>query len=208
MMPQKRNAFLLEHVQGRAAGAAGAFVTAVTAAHAKPFTNSIAVGTESIRPLWDALECMTEAVVLSRLVVAEATPEPSAMLARAEAGYTTATELANRLMAETAMPFRAAHHLVGTLVRACSQHGKPLTQATAGHGNAALNAIDWSTLDAASVAQATAYGGGPGGESIAVSLARLEAKWKEHAAIMRARRAGWAAADASLDDAVRGIVRG
>src|SRR5207302_5784651 len=44
-MPQKRNPFLLEHVQGKAGSLVGAFVHAITAMHATPFTNSIAVGT-------------------------------------------------------------------------------------------------------------------------------------------------------------------
>lgn len=208
MMPQKRNAYFLEHVQGRAASAAGAFVTAVTAAHAKPFTNSIAVGTESVRPLWDALRHVTEAVILCRLILAEATPNPAAMLSSAEAGFTTATELANRLVVDGAMPFRAAHHAVGALVRECSARGEPLARAASDDSDgalAALAALDWSTLDAASVAHATAYGGGPGGESIALSLSRLEARWKQHAAIARGRRQRWTAAEVALDRAARQI---
>jgi argininosuccinate lyase len=52
MMPQKRNLFLLEHIQGRSTAAIGAFVHSSTAMHSTPFTNSIAVGTEAVSPVW------------------------------------------------------------------------------------------------------------------------------------------------------------
>ncbi|HEX8245934.1 MAG TPA: lyase family protein, partial [Longimicrobium sp.] len=54
MMPQKRNAFLLEHVKGRGGAPLGAFTAAAMAMHATPFSNSVAVGTEGVKPLWGA----------------------------------------------------------------------------------------------------------------------------------------------------------
>jgi len=48
MMPQKRNAFLLEHVKGRGGAPLGAFTAAAMAMHATPFSNSVAVGTEGV----------------------------------------------------------------------------------------------------------------------------------------------------------------
>ena len=117
-MPQKRNPYLLEHVQGRSAMALGAFVSSATAMHAKPFTNSISVGTEAVSPVWNALQSLTEALTLARLVVAGAEPQAAAMLERATDGFTSATEFANRLVTETGMPFRSAHHLVGSLLAA------------------------------------------------------------------------------------------
>src|SRR6266571_7495745 len=80
MMPQKRNPFLLEHVQGRSTAALGAFVSASSAMHAKPFTNSISVGTEAVSHVWPALQNIMEAATLARLVVAGAKPQPEAML--------------------------------------------------------------------------------------------------------------------------------
>ena len=133
MMPQKRNPYLLEHVQGRSAAALGAFVSATTAMHAKPYTNSISVGTEAVGYGWDALQSVNEALILARLVVAGACPQPFAMNGRAEAGYTTATELANRLVADGGMAFRSAHHLVGRAVNEAVRLGSTsLTDALAG----------------------------------------------------------------------------
>ena len=61
-MPQKRNPFLLEHVKGRSARAAGAFVAAATAMHAAPFANSVAVGTEGCAGAVEALEATADSV--------------------------------------------------------------------------------------------------------------------------------------------------
>ncbi len=79
-MPQKRNPFLLEHVQGRTASALGAFVNAIGATRNVPFTNTISVGTESIRPTWNALTDITDATILLRLVISQAQPNAERML--------------------------------------------------------------------------------------------------------------------------------
>jgi argininosuccinate lyase len=197
MMPQKRNAFLLEHVQGRSTAALGALVGAATAMHATPFTNSIAVGTEGTAPLEAALRATREAVILLRLVVAGARPLPDAMLARAAAGYTTATELANRLVTTGGLAFRSAHHAVGTLVRDALGRGESLEHAVVHWPQAA--SADVRALDPASVAQASEYGGGPGPRSLAACVQQLRADWTARAAGLAQRRRGWQAAAHALD---------
>ncbi|MEO9238715.1 MAG: lyase family protein, partial [Jatrophihabitantaceae bacterium] len=47
-MPQKRNAFLLEHLRAKPAQVIGAWSAAAAAMSATPFTNSIEVGTEAV----------------------------------------------------------------------------------------------------------------------------------------------------------------
>src|SRR6185369_16035030 len=162
MMPQKRNPFLLEHVQGRSAMALGAFVSSATAMHAKPFTNSISVGTEAVSPVWNALQSLTEALILARLVLAGAEPQPATMLQRATNGYTSATEFANRLVTETGMPFRDAHHLVGSLINNVIQHAESLHHLVARWREEKNISVSLEGLDPAAVAAATVYGGGPG----------------------------------------------
>lgn len=197
MMPQKRNAFLLEHVQGRSTAALGALVGAATAMHAKPFTNSIAVGTEGVAPLEGALRATREAVILLRLVVAGAEPQPEAMSARAAAGYTSATELANRLVTNGGMSFRSAHHAVGTLVRGALERGESLERAVTHWPLAA--STDVRALDPAAVARASEYGGGPGKRSLDACVQQLRGEWTERAGQLAQRRRGWQAAAHQLD---------
>jgi argininosuccinate lyase len=204
-MPQKRNAFLLEHVQGRAGAALGAFSAAATAMHATPFSNSVAVGTEGARPLWGALEQVTEAVVLARLCVAGARPRPERMAARAVEGFTAATELANRL-ALNGTPFRRAHHEVGARVTEAHERGQSLRDAAgpllAAHGLAAE--AEWT--DPAAVAAGAAYGGGPAPASLARITAELREEWSSAARRLATRSRGWAQGARALDLAVAGVL--
>src|SRR5262249_32007289 len=109
MMPQKRNPFILEHVQGRSAAAIGAFVAATTTSQSTPSTNQISVETEAVSHVWEPLKRIKEAVTFARLIVMGAEPQPEAMLQKAIEGFTSATELANRLVTNGNLSFREAH---------------------------------------------------------------------------------------------------
>jgi argininosuccinate lyase len=206
MMPQKRNAFLLEHLQGRGGAALGAFTAAATAMHATPFSNSVAVGTEGVKPLWNALDQVAESVLLARLVVAGARPQPERMRRRAVEGFTTATALADRLVLGAGMPFRRAHHQVGEAVREALDRGEPLEAAAgrllAEHGLEAQAA--WT--DPAAVAAAAAYGGGPATASLERILAELRAGWTDAARRLRERTRVWAEGERALEAAVAGVL--
>src|SRR5581483_5069409 len=180
-MPQKRNPFLLEHVKGRSARAAGAFVAAATAMHAAPFANSVAVGTEGCAGVVEALDATADCAALLRLVVAGARPQPAAMLARATAGHTTATAEAERLMIDDGLSFREAHHIVG---RRLTEGAPPGSKAPA---------------DPAGVARAARFGGGPGAPPAIEDLRRHRAA---EAADLAGRRRHWHRADLDLAAAV------
>ena len=208
MLPQKRNAFLLEHVQGRAGAPLGAFTAAAVAMHATPFSNSVAVGTEGVRPLWGALEGVTEAVVLSRLVVAGAEPRPERMRRRADEGFTAATELANRLVLETGMSFRRAHHRVGERVTEAAARGEPLAEAAGALFSELGIDADAAGLDPASVADAAAHGGGPAEVALRRAVAELRREWSAAARRLHARRERWREGDRALDAAAAGVLAG
>jgi argininosuccinate lyase len=127
MMPQKRNPFMLEHVQGRAAVALGGFTSAVTAMSTPRFTNAIPVGTEAVAPVWTGIEATTEATVLLRLMVDGAVPDVERMRRIAEDGFTAATHLAERLTG-AGVPFRTAHTMVGSVVAVAMGSGRALDQ--------------------------------------------------------------------------------
>jgi argininosuccinate lyase len=204
MMPQKRNPFLLEHVQGRGGSALGAFVNAATAMHAKPFTNSISVGTEGVAPVWDALRNLTEATTLARLVVSGAVPQPSPMLRTAATGYTSATELANRLAVEHGLPFRSAHHIAGTIISdAIANNDEPLEDAVARWQATQPREISLEGLDPASVVQASIYGGGPGDISLRACLDELKTNWTAHMRRKQQLAEKWNAAELALNEAAR-----
>lgn len=206
MMPQKRNPFLLEHVEGRSTAALGAFISASAAMHAKPFTNSIAVGSEAVSHIWPALQNIAEAATLTRLVVAGAKPEPEAMLRRAEVGYTGATELANRLAGSGDVSFRTAHNQVGSIIReAIENGGATLVEAAARRQNG--HRVLLEGLEPESIARAAVYGGGPGPAAHQSSLAELRADWRQKREIRSAQARRWRHAEAALQSAVNDFCR-
>ncbi|MGW8603495.1 argininosuccinate lyase [Streptomyces sp. NPDC055893] len=195
MMPQKRNPFLLEHIQGRSTAALAGFTGAAAAMSTAGYTNAIAVGTEAARHLWPGLADTTQAVTLLRLVVDGAEPDRDRMRERAREGFTSATYLAERLVVD-GIPFRTAHHLVGETVLGALDSGTPLSDAARAHPGVAAAAAgypaDW--LDPETVAAACAHGGGPGGTGTADALARARAELAELTAESAGRRARWAGA--------------
>lgn len=184
MMPQKRNAFLLEHVQGRSAAALGGLVAASTAMHSTPFSNSIAVGTEGTKPVWAALRATTDALTLLRLVIAAADPVPERMLERAREGVTTATALAEQMVA-AGVPFRTAHTRIGAAIREAEEQERPVEEALSDRFAAPFEPL----VDPDTVARRLEYGGGPGEASEAV--AALRSDWLAQAERARAIRARW-----------------
>ncbi len=160
-MPQKRNAFLLEHLKARPAQVLGALVAACTAEKAAPFTNSIEVGTEAMARVMPALDEVCDLLRLASLVVAGAQPVPDRMLGSATRGFVGATAAANRLVA-AGVPFREAHHVVGAAVRDAVVRGETRLDLPEAAGDAPeLNEL---------VAEAR-FGGGPGALEAAMSHA-------------------------------------
>lgn len=203
MMPQKRNPFLLEHVLGRASAPAAAFAHACTAMHGAPFSNSIAVGTEAMRPLWSALRETGEAVTLLRAVVEGMEPDGEAMQRRARAGHVCATRLAEWLVQRRGVPFRDAHHQVGALVTRALAEGVALP-ALAAQVYEADELL--AELEPAAACRAARFGGGPGdaGEAMQAEVGEqlaLAARWTE------TQTARWSAARQALDQAARQLAR-
>ncbi|MFP5265163.1 MAG: argininosuccinate lyase [Blastocatellia bacterium] len=208
MMPQKRNPFILEHVQGRSAAPLGGFVAAVTAMHATPYTNSIAVGTEAVSHVWKSLQDITETVTLTRLAIDGARPDRAPMLERAVHGYTTATELANRLVVEGGQDFRAAHHAVGTMIREGIDRKELLQEVMRRQIEEGSQSVSTDGLDPISVARKSNGGGGPGQESTARCIEELEQAWRRDAKLKNEQARKWKAADLALDKAVRKLCEG
>jgi argininosuccinate lyase len=204
MMPQKRNPFLLEVVQGRTATPLGAFVTAVSAAQKTPFTNSIVVGTEAVRPVWQALQSTIEAATLTRLVVAGAQPDSEKMYRRTVEGFTLATELANELV-RSGTDFRTAHHAVGESVRHSLDQNESSLVAVAQRLNERGFEIGSGSLDPAEVVSKTSYGGGPAPETLQRCLSQCRECWSAAAESLRTIKRKWRAADQLLRETVAAL---
>ena len=191
-MPQKRNAFLLEHLKAKPAAAIGAWTAVASAMKSTPFTNTIEVGTEALAGVWPGLAAVEDTVLLAQTVVSGARPCPERMEQRARQGFVTATAAANTLV-RAGVPFRTAHSAVAGAVRAAIDDGREELVLSAGP--------DLPGVSVPSVAEAVEqcrYGGGPGEFDAAFNAARTE---------LVADAAGSAQARARLRDARERLAR-
>jgi argininosuccinate lyase len=206
-MPQKRNPFLLEHVQGRSAALTGAFVHAIGSMHAMPFTNCIAVGTEAAKPLWGALQNLTETTALLRLVVAGAEPNREAMLERSIKGFTVAVAFADRLVSQADLDFRTAHRMIGSAVLETLENENERFERVASRSATNRGAsVSFDDLDPAAVARSLKFGGGPGSSSLNRCLEYLKEQWRLQYRQKQLQKAQWEQAQASLNHCVQELV--
>ena len=174
-MPQKRNAFLLEHVRAKAGTVIGAWTAAAATIRGTPFTNSIEVGTEAVAAVWPGLRAVRDGLLLTQVLVSGARPVPDRMRQRAEDGFVSATALANRLV-KRGVPFRTAHHQVGEAVRAAVQRGDtslavadlaaPSNGTNGGHDAAVSRLLAEDDLSLPALVDAQRAGGGPGDQGV------------------------------------------
>lgn len=172
-MPHKRNAFLLEHVQGKAGSVTGCLMAAMTGTHAAPFTNCVAVGTEATRHIWGAVRETIDAVRLTRLCVRGLTVNEDATATLLNRSFVDAMEAATRLAVSGELDFRTAHLVVGGLVNAAIATSACRIADTAGAQQFATLTASPDVLEPGAIVRAARFGGGPSPAVVAASLSRL-----------------------------------
>ncbi|GIJ08908.1 lyase family protein [Micromonospora andamanensis] len=192
-LPQKRNAFVLEHLKARPTRVLGAWVTATSAIRSAPFTNSIEVGTEAMAPVAPALRTTRDVLALAALVVAGARPRPATMEPAAARGFVEATAVTNDLVRQ-GVPFREAHRRVGAAVLRAVDDG------------AAWPPEGLARIDPRTAADRARFGGGPG--SRAETLAAAWALRHRLRADLHDLRRRWAEAAVALGAASEAVCRG
>ncbi|HXW03861.1 MAG TPA: argininosuccinate lyase [Vicinamibacterales bacterium] len=129
IMPQKRNPVALEHARAigsKALGQAGAIQLAV---HNTPF-GDIVDTEDDLQPLvFSTFRDATRAVQLVAAAMEAADFDRARLLARAQTGWITVTELADSLTRQQGVPFRKSHTVASTFVAdATRQPERPLTE--------------------------------------------------------------------------------
>lgn len=197
-MPQKRNAFLLEHVLGLAGRVTGALTASLAACHGAPFANAVQVGTEAAAAVLEGLALAKHATTLSALTITGARPVAEVFAALARRGAVGATALALQARRERGLSFREAHRQVGAALRA-SRSTDPVAEAAAALG-----------FDASDVAKPSspAFGGGAADAAAATRRTDLAEQRRACSAALGLYRARWRAAERELDAAVDMIIHG
>ena len=121
MMPQKRNPDMLELIRGKTGGVIGQLVALLTMLKGQPLAYNRDMQ-EDKRWIFAAHDTVLASLRIAAGIVANTTFLPENIRRRLEEGFLDATVLAEYLVKQQ-VPFRTAHHVVGTLVALCDTRG-------------------------------------------------------------------------------------
>ena len=122
IMPQKRNPDAAELVRGKTGRIIGAQIALLVMLKGLAMTFAKDMQ-EDKEPLFDAVDNYSLCLRAMTGMVAGMTADATAMRAATDAGFITATDLADWLVRIIGLPFRQAHHVVGRIVRLAEQAG-------------------------------------------------------------------------------------
>jgi argininosuccinate lyase len=217
IMPQKRNAFVLENIRGLAGHPVGALAAVLLTLKNTPFTNGVEAGTEAVSHLWPALDGIESALRLTTLMLRGVEVNVEGMRGFLAGAGTTMTALADHLVARHGLAFRTAHEAVGRLVQRLPREardapgailpalGEILGELT-GHAILLDEAELARVLDPTHCVESAVYGGGPAPGSVRGQLQRLERRRESLAERVAARREHLSEARAGLQTEIASIL--
>ena len=137
IMPQKRNPDAAELVRGHAGRIAGCMTALTMTMKGLPLAYSKDMQDDK-PPVFEAHDLIGLSIAAMTGMIETATFRTARMRAAAEAGFATATDLADWLVREAGLPFREAHHVTGRAVKRAEELGVALDAVPLGD----LQAID------------------------------------------------------------------
>ena len=153
IMPQKRNPDAAELVRAKAGRVTGALVTLLTVMKGLPLAYGKDMQ-EDKEPVFDAYDTLSLSLAASAGMIQDMRPDPVALEAATKAGYLTATDLADWLVRALGLPFRAAHHTTGAIVRRAEARGCTLAELPLAEMQAVEPRISEEVYEVLSVARA------------------------------------------------------
>ena len=127
IMPQKRNPDAAELVRGHSGRISGALFSLMMTMKGLPLAYSKDMQDDK-PPVFEAHDLLGLSIAAMTGMVESATFRLERMRAAAEAGFSTATDLADWLVREGGIPFREAHHITGRAVAKAEAEGIRLDQ--------------------------------------------------------------------------------
>ena len=128
LMPQKKNPDIAELTRGKSGRVIGNLVALLTLLKGLPMTYNRDLQEDKER-LFDTMDTVRATVNICAAMLRHTLVNPQACIAAARDPALLATDLADYLVRK-GLPFREAHHVVGTLVALAERQGKPLNQLT------------------------------------------------------------------------------
>ena len=127
IMPQKRNPDAAELVRAKPGRINGSLITLLTVLKGLPLTYGKDMQ-EDKEPVFDAAENLLIALAATTGMMRDLEFRPDAMRSALDAGFPTATDLADWMVQALKLPFREAHHATGAIVALAEQKGVRLEE--------------------------------------------------------------------------------
>jgi argininosuccinate lyase len=183
MMPQKRNPDMLELIRGRCGNVYGDLFALMTILKGLPIGYNRDLQ-EDKRIVFRAYDTVSSCLTMAAAIVNSASYDKERIEPTLDRGFLDATSLAEYLVT-AGVPFRTAHHIVGTLVARCEKEGKhalgqlsldTFNETLKTHGSAVGLTDDvYNCLGAANVVKRYKSAGAAGGKPFEEQLAA----WKK-----------------------------
>jgi len=162
IMPQKRNPDAAELVRAKVGRIMGALTSLTIVMKGLPLAYSKDMQ-EDKEPVFEAFDALSLALAAMAGMIADITPNKEKLAQAAGTAFSTATDLADWLVREMAMPFRDAHHITGTIVALAESQGKALHELSIEDMQTVQPQIHEGVFDVlspqASAASRTSFGG-------------------------------------------------
>ena len=162
IMPQKKNPDAAELVRGHAGRIIGCATALMVTMKGLPLAYSKDMQDDK-PPVFEAASLLMLSLAAMTAMVDDSEFRTDRMRAAAEAGYATATDLADWLVRVRGIPFREAHHITGAAVKLAESRGLALDQVPLAELQVIDSRIDDGVFAAlsvdASVAARTSHGG-------------------------------------------------
>jgi argininosuccinate lyase len=127
IMPQKRNPDAAELIRGKSGRVLGDFLGLATVVKGLVLTYGTDLQEDKER-VFDAADTLELCLRAMAAMIADLTAQPEKMRAACEAGFPTATDLADWVVRVLKKPFREAHHIAGSIVKLAEDKGVRLDQ--------------------------------------------------------------------------------
>jgi len=182
MMPQKRNPDMLELIRGRCGNVYGDLFALMTILKGLPIGYNRDLQ-EDKRIVFRAYDTVSGCLTMAAAIVNSASYDAGRIEPTLERGFLDATSLAEYLVTQ-GIPFRTAHHIVGTLVARCEKEGKhalsqldveAFNEVIAGKSDVRVDAGVFDALGAKNVVKRYQSAGAAGGKPFEEQLKA----WKE-----------------------------
>jgi argininosuccinate lyase len=177
IMPQKRNPDAAELVRAKASLITSQFMALQGAVKALPLAYAKDLQDDK-RLVFDAVDTFLLCVRAMTGMMTTISFRTEAMRAAASKGFSTATDLADWLVRELKMPFRAAHHVTGRLVaraeaKGCDLGGLSLAEMQAECAGITAAVLGVLTVEASAASRLSFGGTSP------VRVAEQVAQWRQ-----------------------------